>query len=202
VLVDLPSLSDFILRSSESFVPGANQLWLATSGPVDADSLLPPGAEAVTVQDAGGDQSFSRPAELALWIAAAGCLLLAVISLASVVLTIGRSRRGEVVVLRAVGLSARQQSAARLREVLSVVGLAVLFGLLSGAAVSWLTIVGLAKSAVVGVPPGLQGTLQVALVAGGELLAAAIVVMLLIALRSSSRVRHQALDTDERLETR
>jgi ABC-type antimicrobial peptide transport system permease subunit len=138
----------------------------------------------------------------ATWIAAVGVAVLALLGVGMTAVAGLHARRGEVVVLRAVGLSARQQSAARLREVLSVVGLAVLFGLLSGAAVSWLTIVGLAKSAVVGVPPGLQGTLQVALVAGGGLLAAAIVVMLLIALRSSSRVRHQALDTDERLETR
>ena len=201
VVTDLTALNTFILRTSQ-FVPTANQVWLSTSGPVDLGPALPKGAEVVTTRTAGGDQSFSVPAELALWIAAAGCLLLAAISLGAVALTIGRSRRGEVIVLRAVGVSAREQSGARLKELLSVIGIAVLLGVLNGMVVSWLTIANLAKSAVLGVPIGLQATLQFALLTGLALLAIALVVLLVIAVSYAARVRRQALDTDERLETR
>ncbi|HEY9498815.1 MAG TPA: FtsX-like permease family protein, partial [Terrimesophilobacter sp.] len=201
VVVDLTALNTYILRTSQ-FVPAANQVWLGASGPVDLGSALPKGAEVVTARTAGGDQSFSAPAELALWIAAAGCLLLAAISLGAVALTIGRSRRGEVIVLRAVGVSAREQSSARLKELLSVIGIAVLFGILNGLAVSWLTITNLARSAVLGVPLGLQPTLQFALLTGLVLLAAGLVALLTIALSYAARVHRQALDTDERLETR
>lgn len=201
VVADLTALNTYILRTSQ-FVPTANQVWLSASGPVDLGPVLPKGAEVVTAQTAGGDQSFSAPAELALWIAAAGCLLLAAISLGAVALTIGRSRRGEVGVLRAVGVSAREQSGARLKELLSVVGIAVLFGILNGLAVSWLTIANLARSAVLGVPLGLQATLHFALPTGLALLAIGLVALLAIALSYASRVRRQALDTDERLETR
>ena len=59
-----------------------------------------------------------------------------------------------------------------------------------------------AKSAVLGVPIGLQATLQFALLTGLALLAIALVVLLVIAVSYAARVRRQALDTDERLETR
>ena len=104
--------------------------------------------------------------------------------------------------LRAVGVSAREQSSARLKELLSVIGIAVLFGILNGLAVSWLTITNLARSAVLGVPLGLQPTLQFALLTGLILLAAGLVALLTIALSYAARVHRQALDTDERLETR
>lgn len=201
VVTDLTALNTYILRTSQ-FIPTANQVWLSTSGPVDLGPALPKGAEVVTARTAGGNQSFSVPAELALWIAAAGCLLLAAISLGAVALTIGRSRRGEVIVLRAVGVSAREQSSARLKELLAVIGIALLFGVLNGLAVSWLTIANLAKSAVIGVPLGLQATLQFALVTGVALFAIGLVVLLVIAVSYAARVRRQALDTDERLETR
>ncbi len=199
-LADLNELNDYLLRESP-VVPRANQVWLATDGPVSLDDVLPPGARIVTPANAT-DDSFAAPAELALWIAAIGCLLLAAISLGAVALTVARARRGEVAVLRAVGLSARQQSRSRRAELSAIVLLSVLFGLLGGVVVSALTAVSLARSAILGIPGGLSASLSFALVPGAGLLGVALVVMLGIATISAMGVRRQALDTDERLETR
>lgn len=204
-LADLNQLNDYLLRASP-VVPRANQVWLAANGatPLDSaalESALPDGAAVVTPDNAT-DNSFAAPAELALWIAAIGCLLLAVISLGAVALTVARARRGEVVVLRAVGISARQQSRSRLGELSAIILVSVLCGLVGGLVVSTLTAANLARSAVLGIPRGLQATLAFAIVPGVGLLAIGLLVMLGIAVVSASRVRRQALDTDERLETR
>jgi len=52
------------------------------------------------------------------------------------------------------------------------------------------------------VPAGLPATLSFALVTGGILLLGSLVIMLAIAGFSAARVRKQALDTSERIETR
>jgi hypothetical protein len=200
VFADLNRLNHYVLMGSP-IVLRANQVWLATDGPVDLDNALPAGATVVTPATAT-DDSFAAPAELALWVAALGCLLLAAISLGAVVLTVVRARRGEVAVLRAVGLSARQQSRSRLGELTAVVLLSVVFGTLGGVAVAALTVANLARSAVLGIPGGLRAVLDFALVPGGILLGGALVVMLVIVGLSAHAVRRQALDTDTRIETR
>lgn len=200
IVVDLNALTEYIIGSS-NVVPRANQVWLATSGPASFGSVLPDGATVVTANDAI-DSTFAAPAELALWIAALGCLLLAAISLGAVALTVARARRGEVAVLRAVGISARQQSRSRFVELAAVILVSVVFGVLGGVAVSALTLPNLAHSAVQSVPEGLPATLSFALALGGTLLAGSLLVMLGIAWFSAARVRRQALDTSERLETR
>lgn len=208
-LVDLNKLNDYILRNS-SIAPSANQIWLATNATSPADqsklapdirNTLPEGASLTLPTDLIQD-SFSTPAEIALWICAIGSLLLALISLGAVTITIGRARKVEVPVLRAVGLSAGQQSKSRLGELIAVMALSVLFGLAGGIAVSALTVLPLAKSAILNLPPGLNPGLVFNLTYGGVLLAAALLAMLLIGIVSAASVRRQALDTDERIETR
>ncbi len=208
-LVDLNKLNDYILRNS-SIAPSANQIWLATNAasPVDQSKLaadirkaLPDGAS-LTLPTGVIQDSFSTPAEIALWICAIGSLLLALISLGAVTITIGRARKVEIPALRAVGLSAGQQSKSRLGELIAVMALSVLFGLAGGAAVSALTVLPLVKSAILNLPPGLSPGLVFNLTYGGVLLAAALLAMLLIGVLSAASVRRQALDTDERIETR
>ena len=199
-LADLNALNDYLLRVS-FVVPSANQVWLSTDGAVSLGDVIPDGATVVTPATAT-DSSFAAPAELALWVAAIGSLALAIISLAAVALTVSRARRGEVAVLRAVGLSARQQSRSRSAELTAIVLLSAGFGVFGGLVVSSLTAANLARSAVLGIPGGLSATLEFAIVPGAALLAIALAVMLGIAGFSAAAVRRQALDTDERLETR
>ncbi|MEO6942954.1 MAG: FtsX-like permease family protein, partial [Terrimesophilobacter sp.] len=200
IVVDLNALTEYVLGSS-TVIPVANQIWLATSGPVSLGSVLPEGATLVTPETAL-DTTFAAPAELALWIAAIGCLLLAAISLGAVALTVARSRRGEIAVLRAVGISARQQSRSRFAELTAVIVSSVVFGVLGGVAVSAVTIPNLARSAVQGVPEGLSASLTFSLATGGILLLGSLVVLIGIAAFSALRVRSVALNTSERLETR
>lgn len=200
VLVDLNTLTGYLLQVSTA-IPTPNQVWIATSEPAAIDSALPEGATLVT-PDAAMDTKFAAPSELALWVAAIGCLLLAAISLGAVALTVARARRGEVAVLRAVGIAAHEQSRARLAELSSIILLSALFGVLGGFAVSAITVPNLAHSAVQDVPAGLPATLSFALVTGGIPLLGSLIVMLAIAGFSAARVRKQALDTSERIETR
>jgi hypothetical protein len=200
VVVDLNALNTYILAAS-MVVPRANQVWLATDGPIDFSTALPQGASVVTPANAV-DTTFAAPAELALWIAAIGCLLLAAISLGAVALTVARSRRGEVAVLRAVGVAASQQSRSRLAELSAVILVSALFGVLGGVAVSALLVPNLARSAVQSVSDGLHATLAFGLATGGGLFLASLAVMFGIAATSAARVRRAALDTSERLETR
>ena len=60
-----------------------------------------------------------------------------------------RSRRLDVVVLRTIGLSSREQAAVRRRELALVLGYGALAGLLAGVAASALTVPQLARAAVV-----------------------------------------------------
>lgn len=206
VLADLAAFNNYILSSSP-VVPGANQVWVATSSPGALVSALPKlsalqkGVSIVTPSTAVSN-SFAAPAELALWTAAIGCLLLAVISLGAVALTVARARRGEVAVLRAVGISAKQQSRARLFELASIVLVSAIFGIVAGSTVSVLTVPNLAHSAVESVPAGLHAALEFAYAAGGALLLGTLGVLLGIAAVSALLVRRSALDTSERLETR
>src|SRR5690606_19870168 len=109
---------------------------------------------------------------------------------------------GEVGVLRAVGVHAAAQSRARFGEVALLVLIAIVAGGLVGWGVSALTVPGLARSVVVGAPEGLATILQFAWPEALALLGLSTTAMVAIALGYALRVRAQALDTDERLETR
>lgn len=207
VLMDLGSLNVNFIRSVNP-VPLPNEVWLVSDGtrPLAelATDLAAVGGEdtTVTTVDDLTQSAFPLPAELALWVAAAASLALATISLGAVTLTVARSRKGEVGVLRAVGVHAAAQARARLVEVILVVLTAIIAGALVGWGTAALTVPGLARSVVVGVPAGLDTPLHFAWVSGGILIGFAAIVALIIALVYAGRVRAQALNTDERLETR
>ena len=71
-------------------------------------------------------------AAIALWVAAAGCGLLAAVTVGAVVGAQLRSRRLDIVVLRALGLDARMQSAIRRRELLIVLAYGAIIGIVAG----------------------------------------------------------------------
>ena len=87
-------------------------------------------------------------AAIALWVAAAGCGLLAAVTVGAVVGAQLRSRRLDIVVLRALGLDARMQSAIRRRELLIVLAYGAIVGVVAGVAVTMLTVPQLARAAV------------------------------------------------------
>jgi predicted lysophospholipase L1 biosynthesis ABC-type transport system permease subunit len=100
----------------------------------------------------GGDpagRTVLGSAASALWLGAAGCLVLAVITVIAVARAQLRSRRLDVVALRAIGFGSRDQAAVRRRELGLVLGFGAVAGVIAGATVSLLTVPQLARAAVV-----------------------------------------------------
>ena len=87
-------------------------------------------------------------AALAWWLGAAGCGLLALLTLVTVASGQLRSRRGDIAVLRALGLSVREQQVLRGRELAWTVVFGLAAGLVAGVAVALLVVPQLARAAV------------------------------------------------------
>ncbi len=87
-------------------------------------------------------------AAVALWVAAAGGVALAVLAVGAVAGAQLRSRRDEVVVLRAVGVESQRQGAVRRLEMLAVLAYGVIAGVVGGVASTLLTVSALARAAV------------------------------------------------------
>jgi hypothetical protein len=207
VFVDLPALTAVLLRTSAS-APRASSVWLATDAGADADAV----AAAVraelgsgtTVSTASGAfvARFLGGAVASTWLGAAGSALLAVAAVAAAITAALRRRRGEVVVLRAVGLSGGQQARARRLEVIGVACAAGVFGLAGGIVVVLLVGNTLARLSVVTAPSTLsvQGRVDpVGMAVGAVALAAALAVAVW---GYGVAVRRQAADTAYREETR
>ncbi len=151
VLVDASVVA--AIRARLYLVPPTPQVaWLGTSsaGAYDAARAAAPGGVIVRSLAADPDRGILGAAATALWIGAAGAGILAVIALIAVVGAQVRSRRGEIAVLRALGVSDRTLARGRQAELAIV----LLFGLVTGAAaggvVTALTIPALARAAVPG----------------------------------------------------
>jgi ABC-type antimicrobial peptide transport system permease subunit len=87
-------------------------------------------------------------AAIALWVAAGGCVVLALAAIGAVAGAQLRSRRGEVVVLRAIGFGSREQGAIRRRELAFVSIYGAITGLVAGVVVVLVSIAPLARAAV------------------------------------------------------
>ncbi len=194
LLADLSALGDMLLRTTPD-LPGSNELWAAPVDPAAAAAalrpLVPP-TSIMTTADTRSAQALIRPAALTLWFGAAGSAALAAIGVASVIASLSRARRGELVVLRSVGVPARRQAQARRRELFVTAAVGWLFGLAVAAAAVFTTVTALARSAVVG-PLGVSASLHVgwrlaALVAGVH--GAAVIVIVAV---HGIRLRRQVL---------
>jgi len=126
--------------------------WIDTADPESVAAALRPDLPANTRLTTSGDPAgriVLGSAANALWLGALGCLVLAIIAVVAVVRAQLRSRRVDVVVLRAIGLGSRDQAAIRRRELGLVLGYGGVAGLLAGLVVSTLTVPQLARAAVI-----------------------------------------------------
>ncbi len=204
VLADYPAVTAQLLRTTPS-VARTSSVW-ATGDDVaavahDLTAVAGPDA-AVTTASGRFVSRFLSGAVLSTWLGAVGCGILAIAAVAAAISSSLRRRRGEVVVLRAVGLSGDQQAWSRRLEVIGVALAAALFGLAGGVAVVLLVGNTLARLSVVTAPSTLsvQGRVDpVGLAAGLAALAAALAVA---AWAYGGAVRRQASDTAYREETR
>ncbi|MEG3615669.1 FtsX-like permease family protein [Isoptericola haloaureus] len=213
--VDLGTLEAALLATTGQ-LPRPAEAWVAADEPGDAaavDRVADDVAQRLGPTDAGdgtagvvvrtvADVTASdagAPVRLAMVLAAAGATVLAVLGLAVVAVTTLGARRGEVVVLRALGVGPRQQGRGRAGELVVLGGVGLGAGVLAGAALAAATVPGLAHAVVRGgTTPGLVVDATVLV----PLLLAAVVGVLLVGAVVASRVAAQARDTTYRAEVR
>jgi hypothetical protein len=162
-LVDLTALQRSALEAAEA-APAPTGAWIASGAPEDAAAqareILPPNTRIRLADDPAGRTVVGATAT-ALSAAALLCGLLAIVTLAAVARAERRSRASDVDVLRALGLSSREQAALRRNEWWWVVGFGGVLGLVAGAIVAALTIPELASAAIPDPYPGLGTALAV-----------------------------------------
>jgi hypothetical protein len=165
IATDLAALNDATLQQGR--VPQlAGNVWLDTGG---ADSPATDSVAVAASRVSGSTAVISsertetsapilEPAMNAFWIAAAAAGLLALITLAAFITDDSRSRRSALPVLRALGLSAAQQTAVRARELLIILGFAVLVGIVAGPLATTAAVAPFVAAAI----PGAGGYVSVA----------------------------------------
>ncbi|WP_296602120.1 hypothetical protein [Nocardioides sp.] len=149
-IVDLRAVNQALLYDQE-VVAAPTDLWVATPDPeavtAELRRLLPANSTIDTATDAAG-RSVLETGSLMWWWGAAGCGLLALLALDTVARGQLRSRRGDVAVLRALGLSVRGQRRLRGRELAWTVAFGLVAGVVAGIAVALLVVPQLARAAV------------------------------------------------------
>ncbi|WP_135850729.1 FtsX-like permease family protein [Serinibacter arcticus] len=205
-LVDLVALqrTDALQRRP---VSDADEIWVALAdGAAAADAvpalraLVRDGGGIVTASGTGASAGTAVAQPVFLAVAAVATLLAAVGTLAAVdVLT--RTRRGEVVALRAIGVPGRVQGRSRLLETLVLGAAALPAGLVVGGVVASLTMPTLVRLSVVGLADD-TSPLRLAWPALGAGLLLAVAGVVAAAVLSAGRVRRQHADTEHREETR
>lgn len=150
LLIDLALVQHFQLRVAET-PPAPSTAWVDTDEPdaaiAEARALLPANTRFDLADDRAGRQVLGAGA-LVLWIGAIGCLVLAAAGVAAAAGSELRIRRGDLGVLRALGLSGAEQAAIRAGELALITVAGLLTGLVAGALVALLTVPQLAVAAV------------------------------------------------------
>lgn len=183
--------------------PAAAVAGLAQEARDSAEAAGTSSREQPTVTVPGyGSADTAVPVRVSFWLAAAGAAVLALAGVLAVAVATLRQRRGEVIVLRAVGLGPAAQGLARAAELVVVGVVALAVGAVAGWAVARLAAGGLAGATLTGIdaaPPA-----QFVLATGGTalVLAAAVAGLVLVAAGVGGRVAAQARDTTYREEVR
>ncbi|WP_420113623.1 FtsX-like permease family protein [Pseudactinotalea sp.] len=205
-LADLPTLQNVLLRTADDVLV-ISQVWLSSGArnPVEvADevrSVLGPRVEVVATGERVTD-AVAAPARAVYWVAALCALLLALPAIAAVAATQASARRGEVVVLRAIGVGAAQQARSRTRELLGLELGATAAGLLAGWLISHLVMVPLIRSTAPQVSRAVPLQLTFDWLPGLAMVAAVVVTVGAVAFWYGLRVRAQSRDTTWREEIR
>lgn len=150
ILLDLTTVQHFQLRTSD-VPPVFRDAWVDTDDPsavaAELRGILPANARIQSSVDPAGRQVLGSAAA-ALWWGAAACGLLAIIAVTAASRAQLRTRRADIAVLRALGMSAREQAGVRSTELALILGTGLVAGLVGGGAVVLLTVPQLALAAV------------------------------------------------------
>lgn len=203
-IVDLRTFASQVLRTAPE-APRLNQVWLSADDPetVAAEVAHETGPDAVVTTASGTFVSrFMASAVQSLWLGCAGCALLALVAVGAAASALLRRRRAEVVVLRAVGMSGREQARSRRAEVVGVVTASFIFGLAGGILIVLLAGNALARLSVVTAPSTLSVHGSVDALSLGAALGAVVIVVGAVVWAYGRGVRRQAGDTAYREEIR
>jgi predicted lysophospholipase L1 biosynthesis ABC-type transport system permease subunit len=162
VLLDLGALVRDVLRTQQA-PPATNEVWLRTddtAGVAAWANRIDAGASVTRATNAVSDR-FLNSAFVALALGCVGALALTGVALAATLLTLRRRRRGEVVHLRALGFTTRQQAAMRRVELGTVALAALIVGCVLGVLVFAVLAAPLARLSVLPQAPAIPVTLGV-----------------------------------------
>jgi hypothetical protein len=201
MIADLGSLNRYLLASSER-MPQASEVWISADDGADLEApavaVSKSATQVTSINDGAGDRLIA-PALVSLWWGTAGALLLAAIAILAITSTFSQDRRGEVIVLRALGMSSTEQARNRLLEMISVLGAAVVTGIATGLIASALTVAELATTATGDAVPI---SLRFDTLGWVALVFALVAALVTISTGYAGRVARQARDTEYREETR
>ncbi|WP_314508387.1 hypothetical protein [uncultured Microbacterium sp.] len=168
VLVDAAVVDAALLASAAAPRP-ASRVWVGTDGDIEATATALraalPAAVTVDAASAGPDRTMLAAGATVVWLAAAASGVLALAGLVAVCSAQLRQRRGEVAVLRALGVAPGGQSRLRRREMLFATGWALVVGIVAGAAVVLLVVATLARAAVPGAIAAIRTAVHVDVIA-------------------------------------
>jgi hypothetical protein len=205
-VADLPSVTDTLLRTADR-PQRITEVWLSAGASDGAGGDT--AALAAAVEDSGAagaaqvtdrqtvrsgllDHGLARHVVPAFWSVAAAAVVLTAIGAVASAATLQRQRRGELAVLRVVGVAPSEQARSRRIEQAGMGILAMVAGAVGGVVVAALTVTVLARAATSGVPEALDP------VGGASLGALAVFALVLagvvaaVALLHASRAGHDA----------
>ncbi|GAB3395192.1 ABC transporter permease [Humibacter soli] len=196
VLADLPQLNSALLASSQD-LPAIDTMLLGVDGsaPQVAEAAARAAGDGATesTPDTALGTRFISPVVAALNVGAYGCCVLSGVALAACLAALWRRRRGETVILRAIGFAPGVQARGRGVEAVLAAGYALVCGVVAGILISVLAGNTLARSSVPSALPSLPitGAFDTVWLAG--CLIVLLVVVALIILRYVRAVRADAV---------
>lgn len=199
-VADLPAVTEALLRVATR-PQRVTEVWMSSGGDTAAlaaaveDAGLAGAAQVTdreTVRSELLDHGLARHVVPAFWSVAAAAIVLTAIGAVASAATLQRQRRGELAVLRVVGVAPSEQARSRRIEQAGMGLLAMVAGAIGGLVVAALTVTVLARAATSGVPQALDpvgGASLGALAVFGLVLAG---VVAAVALLHASRAGHDA----------
>ncbi|MET0725760.1 MAG: FtsX-like permease family protein [Leifsonia sp.] len=190
IVAALPALEDALFQAGDLPAPATDLLLGAEDRTAGAAAVAAATDAAVVAAVPGRATQAAASSITGVWVSAIAGLVLAVIAIAAVVIAVGAARRGEVGLLRALGVPARTQARGRAVEFCLVTLGGLALGIVAGMIAVALTVQPVVAGAVIGRPVTLAPTIDLwsVIVVGGLGIAA----MAMVVAAHVASVRRQA----------
>ena len=152
LFADLRTLQLSMLQHGSSIV-AANSIWAAGDPAIAPEVSRALGDSPVATAAPSVTAAIVGALVPGWWIATIGSAVLSLIAAFAIVQTLSLARRREVGVLRALGVTGRDQARMRAAELAVVLGSAVVLGAAAGLLVSWLIVTELIRAVTPGILP-------------------------------------------------